>query len=266
VIPRIDVARGIDLDGDDGRGRSPAGICRHKNYSTLDGRQGVDNQLFTVLGCVPGFMGHKGFLMQYSNEQRRNGLLSILVLVSGIDDEKNDSGVDVTLAYSNDPMAKSANGADILDDYTFRLTSRPEYQHYFARLRGRIENGVIVTEQIDRLQVNGGIDSELTLYKAALRMEIMPDGKMKGVLAGYQDWRRTMALSANSRSEGLYGFQAPALYNAFKRYADGLKDPATGECMGISSAYDIEGSPAFIPPDELRTQVARSGEPPLRKR
>jgi hypothetical protein len=38
------------------------------------------------------------------------------------------------------------------------------------------------------------------------------------------------------------------LYNALKRAADGMKDLVTGQCDGISSAYDIEGIPAFIEP------------------
>jgi hypothetical protein len=49
------------------------------------------------------------------------------------------------------------------------------------------------------------------------------------------------------------GFQCPGIYNAVKRAADGLKDPITGEFNGLSAAYDVEGVPAFIPPEELRT-------------
>jgi hypothetical protein len=123
-----------------------------------------------------------------------------------------------------------------------------EYSHYFARLPGRIVNGVVVTEQVRRVQVNPGIDAEVTLFDAAMRLEFLPDGTRKGVLGGYEDWRRVMALNSSSNTESLYGFQCPAMYNALKRAADALQDPVTGECNGISSAYDIEGVPAFIPP------------------
>ena len=211
---------------------------------------------------MPGHQGHKGFLMQYRNEQRKNGLLSILVQISGIDQEQNDNRVDVALLYSRDPMAKDASGAQILADYTFRVTDNPEYTHYFARLPGRIVNGVVFTEQVRKVQVNPGIDTEVTLFDAAMRLEILPDGNLKGVLGGYEDWRRVMALNSSSNSESLYGFQCPAMYNALKRAADGMKDPVTGECNGISSAYDIEGVPAFIPPqqhDALTSQA--KGQP-----
>jgi len=253
VAPQTALARGLDLDGNDGTGKIGVNTCKHKNYLSADGRSGIDNQLFTVQGCVPGYQGHKGFLMQYANEQMRNGLISILVQISGIDDEQNDDSVDVLVLYSKDPMAKNASGTQMLADYTFRLTDNPEYSYYFTKLPGRIVNGVVVTEPVKRFQLNPGLSVIVTLYDAAMRLEFMPDGNLKGVLGGYQDWRDAMALSGSSNSEFHYGYQCPGLFNAFKRAADGLKDPVTGECNGISSAYDIEGVPAFVPSAQRQT-------------
>jgi hypothetical protein len=260
AYPKTKIARGVDLDGDDGSGKPPKGICRHNNYASDDGRRGIDNQLFTVLGCMPGYQGHKGFLLQYRNEQRRNGSLSIIVQITGIDDAKNDDSIDVAVLYSRDPMAKSADGSRILPDYTFRLSEDPQFAHYATRLHGRIVNGAIVTDPVKHFQMVLGIDPELNLYDARMHLRIMPDGSLKGVVAGYEDWRRMMALNANSNSENLYGFQCPALYQALRRAADGMKDPVTGECNGISSAYDIEGAPAFIPPKQLRNLVVARAE------
>ena len=258
IYPQTNVARGLNLDGDDGAGSPPPGIRKHRNYVSEDGRTGIDNQLFTIEGCMPGYQGHKGFLMQYSNEQRRNGLLSVLVQISGIDNEQNDNSVDVTLLYSKDPMVKSASGTQILPDATFRLTDNPEFTHYFTRLHGRIVNGVILTDPVKLLQMHLGIDPELNLYDARMRLQIMPDGTLKGVLGGYQDWRKIMMVNANSTAESYYGFQCPAMYNAFKRLADGLRDPVTGEYNGVSSAYDVEGVPAFIPPAQYEALVTRT--------
>jgi len=256
--PQTKAARGIDLDGDDGTGAPPKGVCRHKNYVADDGRTGIDHQMYTVLGCMPGYQGHKGFLMQYRNEQRRNGALSVLVQISGIDNEKNDDSINVTILYSKDPMAKKADGSRILPDYTFRLSEEARHTHYVTRVQGRIVDGAIVTEPAKHFQMVLGIDPELNLYEARMHLRIMPDGTLKGVVAGYEDWRKLMIINANSNSENLYGFQCPGLYQAFKRAADGLKDPVTGECNGISSAYDIEGVPAFIPPSQQRTLIAQA--------
>jgi hypothetical protein len=268
ATPRIDAARGLNLDGNDGSGKLPAGTCAHKNYVSDDGRTGIDNQLFTVQGCMPGEQGHKGFLYQYLNEQRRNGSVSILVEVSGIDNEKNDDSVEVTVFYSLDHMAKDAPGKQILPDYTFRLTDKPQYTQYFTRLHGKIVNGVIVTDPVKKLQMNLGLDGELTFYDGRMRLQIMPDGTLKGVAGGYEDWRRIMTMKSNSVAENQFNFECPSLYNALKRNADGMKNPVTGECDGISAAYDIEGVPAFIAPAQPkvaekptgRRQVAQVGE------
>jgi hypothetical protein len=155
-------------------------------------------------------------------------------------------------------MAKDASGKQILPDYSFRITDNPEYTHYFTRLHGRIVNGVIITDPIKQLQFNPGLDPELTLADAQMRLQILPDGTLKGLVGGYQDWRREMKLYAMSNSESLYGFQCPAMYSALKSAADGMKDPSTGECDGISAAYDIEGVPAFIVPAVHKVQPARA--------
>ena len=43
-----------------------------------------------------------------------------------------------------------------------------------------------------------------------------------------------------------FGIDAPALYYALKRNADGYPDPKTGENTAISAAYMIEAVPTFI--------------------
>ncbi len=42
------------------------------------------------------------------------------------------------------------------------------------------------------------------------------------------------------------------MYNAARRAADGLPDHETGAYNGLSAAYEMEGVPAFIPPEEGR--------------
>ena len=85
-----------------------------------------------------------------------------------------------------------------------------------------------------------------------MRLELLADGTMKATLGGYRDWRQLlpMAFFQASDYENTIGFNAPGMYNAVKRAADGLRDPETGEYVGLSSAYELEGVPAFIPPEE----------------
>jgi hypothetical protein len=257
--PQTNIARGFNLDADNGSGIPPARTRRHRNYVSADGQTGIDNQLMTVTGCIPGFR-RNGLLSMTSNEGRRSGLLSILVVVSGIDNEQNDDSVDVTLLYSKTPMARNATGSQILPDYTFAVSENPEFTQNFARLHGRIVNGVVVTDATKRLPIDEGGEQRIVLVDARMRLRFMPDGTMKGVVAGYEDWRELMNFwgAAGGGFEAGMGYKCPGVYNALKRAADGLKDPQTGEYNGISEAFDIEGVPAFIPPGQNDTLLARA--------
>jgi type VI protein secretion system component Hcp len=244
--PKISVAQGIDLDGNDGNGPPPKNICKHTNYTSPDGRKGIDNQLFAVTGCVAGYQGRNGFGDQYANEERKNGYTSFLIAIAGIDNEVNDDSVDVYLFNSDDDNGKGASGAKILPDYSFRPSERPQFANYRQKLHGKIVNGVIVTDPVDVIRMHLIYAGPNALHDGALRLEIKPDGRLRGTLGGYVDWRSLA--NGDSQGEQLSGLQYPALYNALKGAADGMKDPVTGECNGISMAYDIEGEPAFIAP------------------
>jgi hypothetical protein len=249
------VARGVDLDGHDGKGAPPAGICRHENFVSDDGRRGVDNQLFRVQGCIRAYQGHKGFYQQYKMEQKRNGRTALLLQISGIDDARNDDRIQVTLVHSRDPMTKSADGSKILAHYTYRVADDPMLNYFATRLSGRIQNGVIVTDPVKELHIQDS--SSVLFHQGRLRLQVTPDGNLKGIVAGYQDWRRVFQLAQGSNQEQLYGLHIPGHYYALARAADGLKDPVTGQCWGISSVFDIEGSRAFVSSAPARFAVAK---------
>lgn len=255
IMVQSKIARGVDLDGHDGIGKPPAGICRHANFMSDDGRRGIDNQLFRVEGCIKAYQGHKGFYQQYQNEQRRNAAQTLLVQISGIDNLQNDNRVQVTLVHSRDHMAKSGDGQHILPHYTFRVADDPSLNYYAIRLNGRIENGAIVTEPVKELRMQGG--SEMIFNDGRLRLQVTPEGNLKGVIAGYLDWRRVLMYASASNQEQLYGLSVPGLYSALRREADGMQDPSTGQCMGISSVYDIEGTRAFMSSAPSKFVMAR---------
>lgn len=261
VEPTTNVVRGFNLDGDDGSGVPPKGVRKHKNYVSPDGRKGVDNQLFTVQGCVEGWR-RKGFLPMIGNELRRAGGLSILVEVSGIDDERNDDDVAVTLMYSTDPMKRDGTSKIILADYTFRASDDPAYSQDFARFRGKIVDGVVTTEPLKKIHLHEGpAGISWSLADARMQLRFLPDGGVSATLGGYRDWRAYLAAAffRSSDYENTIGFQAPGMYNAVRRAADGLQDPVTGEFTGISAAYELEGVAAFVPP--AQDQRLAKGEP-----
>jgi hypothetical protein len=258
IAPRAEIVRGFDLDGDDGSGPAPSHTRKHKNYVSPDGRRGIDNQLFAIQGCIAGLQ-RDGFRPTLSNENRLTSGFSILIEISGIDDERNDDEVAVTLLYSTDPMRRGGSTKAVLPDYTFRVNEAPEYSTAFARFKGRIVDGVVMTEPLDKVYLRESPPSRVTTFRdARMRIELNEDGSMSAVLGGYLDWRDYLAgaVSRSSDYEFVIGYEIPGLYNAIRRAADGLKDPVTGEFTGISAAYELEGVPAFIPPAQARALLA----------
>lgn len=248
--PQTQTAMGIDLDHDDGSAAPPHGVKKHKNYVSADGRRGIDNQLLAVEGCISGFQGKKGYGNQTSNARRADGNITTLIQVSGITNEINDRDVEVSIIYSKDKPMLDTSGTTFISHYTFRPTENPNFALYNMRVHARIENGVVITDEIPLFKANLGQNPELRLYKARMRFEPRPDGSVKGTLAGYSDWRSVAEGFSSGYAEGLFGFQAPAVYYALKRNADGLQDPVTGEFNGISTVFEIDTVPAFLTPAE----------------
>jgi hypothetical protein len=249
--PQTRLARGLNLDGTED-GSATANTCQHEKFvSQIDGETMVDNQLYRVDGCVASLRGREALVPAFSNNNMRDGAYSILVQISDVEDWENDDQVEVGFFFSLDPMAKSGSGAEILSNYTFRITEEPKYAHYHRRLAGRIVDGVVHTEPVDMFQWNMGVYAtpfELELADAQMRFDLLPNGGLKGVLGGYVDWRERVSGYGNGTGEIYSNVYLPGYFNAFKRNADGLKDPVTGQCNGISAAYDVEGERAFIRP------------------
>lgn len=246
-FPSTEIAFGLDLDQDGGKRVKRPDVRNYRSFTAPDGRTGIDNQFYLVTACMEGVRGRKGFLDAYANEDMRNGTSSTLLSITGIDDERNDDDVDVTIFFSRDPMVKNASGKDILPDYSFRLSHDSELTSRMRRVKGRIVDGVIETMPSD----NFNIGQEKGIYRSRLRLRIASDGSLKGVLGGYMPWRPYVSFYCSGQMEQLGGYRCPGVYQAFMDAADGLKNRVTGRYDGISIAYDVEARPAFIPAAEM---------------
>jgi hypothetical protein len=257
IAPPGNIVEGIDLDGDNGA--APSANKYKRNLTAPDGRKGIDNQLYNVIGCVDGFRSN-GFLALISNQIRREGALAVLIEVSGIDNELNDDDVAVTLLYSNDVMKRDGTSTYVLPDYTYRVTDRPYYRQSFARFRGKLVNGVVTTDPLDLVVLHSGSSSTAEMENARMRLEFKPDGTIHAVLAGYRDWRQYIAgaLAQQSAYENTMNMTCPGVYNAVRRAVDGLPDPVTGELRGISTATEMEGIPAYIPEAQHKRLMAKN--------
>lgn len=251
------VGFGMDLDQD---GATPS--CTHEEFVSPAGEPGIDNQWYRLRGCMPS-RRNAGFLPGYHNAMMRDGTNTILIEVRGIDDDRNDPAVEVGVYSGGDPLVTSADG-EILPDATLNITGKPEWR---AEARGRIENGIVITEPVSLLSLQADNATPPGWYEfrsARLRLELHADGTAKGMLAGYQPLHMLMPLERPVRGVNVGSLEfafggpvtCPGYFQAMQRLADGFPDPATGKCTAISSAYGIKAVPAFIVHRPIKPQMA----------
>ena len=247
-------------------GKISSGFNLDKNSNTggfvaEDGEQGIDHALYRAWGCDAPWRGDGNATLHLrANDKMQGGLYTMVIRISGNKDPMNDDNAIVEIGYSPDKITKNARG-DVAADYSYRIVKSEQY----TRLKARIRNGVVETEQVEELHAPriawwynhvGGAN----LRKGKIRLEIGADGNTKGLIGGYRDWRELYTENTFSQDGGQQGIREHedhvALYYALKRTADGIPDPRTGEKMGISSTYRITAMPAYVVDSEKSVGIA----------
>ena len=255
-------AFGMDLDGAADDAKPAPNTCPHKSFLGPNGEKGVDNQLYRVIGCLEGHRGTRGndgFVFQYIMERMRaEGMMTYLIEVTGIDDEKNDPDVEVSIYLGADPLVQDARG-EVQADTTQRINPDPRWHNH---VRGRIKDGVLQTDSFDLHLLGSTMWMPVLDFKhAQLRLTLNADGTAKGYLGAYVGIDSLYYNSAKSGflAEVFSSGNCPGYYYAMKRMADGMPDPKTGECTALSAAYAIEAIRAFVihPAGEKPAQTAQ---------
>jgi hypothetical protein len=258
------IAFGLNLDGKTGSGGAPApNTCAHEKFTSPDGVAGIDNQHYRALGCMValrGKRGHDGFVLSYIMERMRaEGLRTYLVEISGIDDPKTNKDVQVGIYLGSDPLVLDAKG-DVRRDTTQRISRDVRWHNV---VHGTMKDGVITTDVFDLNLLGDPLwVPEFHFKQARMRLELQPNGDIKGTLGGYED---VATMYYNTVKSGILfettnAATCPGVYYALKRMADGYPDPKTGECTAISTAFAIEAIPAFVlhQPGDARTKTAQA--------
>ena len=215
----------------------------------LDGRTGIDNGFYRALGCLAAFRG-PGSITARANARMQDGLQTILIRLSGTGSPTRDYDVLVEIGPSPDKLERNTRG-EVLRDYSYRLVRLQQY----AKLRGRIRDGVLTTTPLAELKAPDFAWSESNRGEAIfrqgrLRLVLAPDGGATGLLGGWRDWRELYArLAFNVAIEGPfleipYRTNLIAVYYALARNADGDPD-GRGRNRAISTAYRLTAVPAF---------------------
>jgi len=247
---------GMNLDGHDGTGPAPEGICAHENFKSPTGETGIDNQLFRAEGCLGYYRGSatdpsiEGAIIAYYNRILNEGLHSIVIEISGVDDLKNDD--DVTFGIYTSPDKGYLVGKKLMPHMTYTTTDKEKWRH---EVPAKIVNGVIKTKTFDLLlnmewAIGGdkGAHQEYEMRQALFEWELLPDGSLKGLMGAYQDIYNVYSLfrSVGSGVSAVASVDCAAEYKALQLMADAYPDPKTGKCSAVSLAYEVQAVPGFI--------------------
>ena len=248
---------GLNLDDAEG-GKDSAETCAQENFATPTGEKGIDNQEYRVMGCTLEWRGVDGVAGDQEIGMRQfhaSGEWTQVILLRGVDSLTNDDSVEVIYANTPDrPMADSSG--KFLPGASFTVSDKAPRNRNV--LRGRIADGVLTTDSADIVLTQtwgqGGardIRGNRTKYdfrRAKLRLAFQSDGSVTGMLGGYRpvfDVIHSPAIGG-AGSALTAGIDCAANLRTLRQYADGLRNPRTGKCEGVSSAIRITAIPAFV--------------------
>jgi len=262
------LAWGLDLDGDGGTGTGASSGCAQQDFTSPAGEKGIDNQEYRAQGCKLEWRSATGERSDISVGMKQfhtSGEWTQVILLRGVDSLVQDD--DVEVIYGNTPDRPfSDNDGHFLPWGTFTISDTPP-RHRNA-LKGRIVNGVLTTEpktiELTETWGQGGardIRGNRTTYdfrEGRLRLAFQPDGTLTGLLGGYRPLFDVIASPSigGVGSHLVAGIDCAAELATLKHFADGLKNPETGQCEGISSAQSIKAIPAFVTDVPKRQRTA----------
>ena len=232
-------ALGMDLDGK----------STPEDFESDDGRKGIDNQLFRVVGCVRNYRqeGELGIITTKWRAQKAFNRISIEL--TGVDNLLNDREVTVSYYRTLDTMLAGPTGK-FLPGGSQRVDERFG-KRFMASAKAHIVDGILETEPSEAVLVpeDGMGDPAINIFRSArLRLKLTPE-TAEGVLAGFLDveqWYYAMN-TAWATHHAAYGqASAASIYKALRRLADGYPDPKTGQNTAISGAMDIKLVQAYV--------------------
>ncbi len=244
---------GLDLDG--GKGDD---TCAHDEFESPSGEKGIDNQEYRVMGCTMNWRGQEGQPSEYDVGTRQfmnSGEWTQVILLRGVDSLVSDPEVEVIYANTPDRPVADNNGK-FLRGLSFSISDKAPRNRNV--LKGRIENGVLVTEPHDIVLAQtwgqGGardIRGNRTKHdfrRGRLRLTFQADGTLTGLVGGYRPVFDTIQSPAigGAGSSLVAGIDCAAQLKTLRHYADGIKDPRTGKCTGVSTAMRMVAIPAFV--------------------
>ncbi|HET7085616.1 MAG TPA: hypothetical protein VFI23_12645 [Rhizomicrobium sp.] len=235
-----------------GDGFNLDGKIKASDFISPDGEKGIDNNLYRAWGCDAPWRGNGNATLDLrANDKMQEGLYTMVIRVSGNQDPMNDSDATLEIGYSPDKIVKDARGG-IAVDYSYRILQSAQY----TKLKARIHNGVVETEQVEHLhtpRIAWFYDQtgDTNFSKGKVRLNMSADGlSATGLIGGYRNWRELYTENTFAQDGGQQGIREHedhvSLYYALRRNADGMYNEKTGKYDGISSVYRVKAASAYV--------------------
>ncbi len=228
------IAYGLDLDGK----------TKPTDFTSPDGKTGIDNQLFRVIGCVSNYRTGASLLQFESIFQKKMNVDRIMIELTDVDSLANDDDVTITTYRGRDSLLMDGTGNNFQPGGTQRIDMRFGKEFIFTA-KAKIVNGVLITQPMN-FKMPHEVNTEEAAYDwlrdARFELKLTPTGA-EGLIGGYADVEsfHRSRFRTWSTHHSSYGQQAGgSVYKVLRKLADGFPDPATGENTAISAVYRVK--------------------------
>lgn len=221
------------------------------DFVSPEGEEGIDNQLYRVIGCIPGYRKDGPYWFFENDFMINNAYNRWMIEISDVDDLVNDDDVTVTTYRGSDPLLTDATGEGFIPGGTQRVDWRWG-KNFNEQVKGKIIDGVLITDPIKMIKIpwsQPGPTSGYHLFRDfRLKLKLTPE-KAEGLMAGYVDinqfnhrFRNNWAMHHQNYGQSASMTEYPAL----RRLADAYPDPETGANTAISSAVEVTLTQVYI--------------------
>ena len=176
----------------------------------------------------------------------KNGSMTILLQVQGLDDPQNDDDVRVQIFGSEDAPALGTDNS-VLPGATLGI--HPDARFHSGEVSGAVVDGVLIAGPIDLLfPVDIMIvRDEMLIHDSWLRIEF-GDGTFEGTVSGYWDVTnvRDIIGTPTTQNGNAANFTIEQFEAGMAEFADGDYDADSALCNSFSIMFRIQGLQAFI--------------------
>lgn len=237
------------------------------DFTSPEGDEGIDNQLYRTIGCIANFRGPDGTAYHFENAfMQTYNYNRFLIELTEVDSLVNDDDVTVTTYRGLDSVLTDATGKDYIPGGTQRADLRWGKQ-FIQTFKGKIVDGILTTAaaDLDMPWSSTFRTSNVHSLKDVQFSLRLTDETAEGVIGGYadvQDWYYHATTNWSTHHQSYGQESSPSMWRALNKLADGHPDPETGKNTSISMAIEAKFTQVFIlkPSLEVPSQEIASAE------